>query len=237
MDLSLDTSSSAAVAPLGVVPQFSQFNLPGYGNVRVSISANPVFLTLGPVSNNLVRTTGTLDDNGSIALGPNSLQWGVVDTISGVNGFGFENNPDALYSVSFTFLGTVVLAPGELVLGVSGIGNNEEPSSSSVMVNRAGGLVGEFDLGSNYAPTTFTPGVGSFTLTNSALYPNAGFFNTDFSVSGLTSAVNPGDSITLSMVHIDEDGLAFNWGRVSIPEPSTTLLGAFAVLGLMRRRR
>jgi len=237
MDLSVDTLSSTPIASNANIPQFSQFNLPGYGNVRVSISANPVFVTTGPVSNNLVRGTGALDNNGSITVGPDTLQWGVVDSINGVNGFGFEDNPDANYTVSFTFMGTVVLAPGELLLGVSGIGNNEQPSSSSITVNRAGALLGEFDLGSAYAPTIFTPGVGSFTLTNGTPSPSAGFFNTDFSVSVLTGPVNPGDTITLSMVHIDQDGFGANWGLVQVPEPSAAALLGLAGLGLLVRRR
>jgi len=237
MDLSVDTSTSTPIASNGNVPQFSQFNLPGYGNVRVSISQDPVFITTGPISNRLHRGTGTLDDNGSITVGPDTLQWGVVDTINGVNGYGFENNPDAIYTVSFTFLGSTVLLPGELLLGVGGLGNNEEPSSSSIIVNRAGAMIGEYDLGAAYGPTTLTPGVGSFTLTNSVASPNPGFFNTDFAVIGLQSAVNPGDTITLSMVHIDEDGFGYNWGLVAIPEPSVAALGLLAGVGLLRRRR
>lgn len=208
----------------GVVSSGTIYNLAGYGNVRVT---HTTFL-------NPTRVQGVSGfHSGSITNGSNSYAWNSIDQLFLLNGD--VGDSAVSYSVTFEFMNGL-MPGGEGVLGIWGLGRTDLAYTnriSTATVNKNGTFLGDFDLGTSRGASSVTDNAGNFIVKNSLpgdLTPGNPSFNSDLAIIRIDDGVT---SITINMVHIGQDGLAFNVGQITpvqVPEPNIGILFIVAIV-------
>lgn len=208
------------------IPNNSNYFLPGLGNVNVTYNISGSFFH--------ARTTEPTLQNGSIAFGPDTYQWGAHEQYGAV----LQTSSDPLVPVSwditFSFSGSV--PAGSIFVGVAGLGSTTSFGGGSTVatVGQNGTFIGDEDGGNNWGATQFTGGPGTFSMQNSLSAPGGQnpHWNSALGVVRIDDVVS---SITVKFSHISGDGAGVNIGY--IPAPATSVLVGLGGLAALRRRR
>lgn len=214
----------------GVIPSGVIYNDPNLGLVQITYS-------VPAVSFSQARNTDPLLQNGTIVSGPDNYTFGAHESFARTN-LGPLTDGLALpssWGMTYTFLSGPVAA-GSLVVGINGLGATTSfgGGASTAFVFQSGTFLGDWQNGSTYGATQFTPGVGMFTLQNSVtapggLNPN---WNTALGVSLINATVT---SLSLEFIQLPGDGVGVNIGFVPAPG-AVALLGLGGLLASRRRR-
>lgn len=181
------------------------FPLPGYagGTVRVSYTSTSL---------NWIRSTSAQAQNGIITQGQDQYGWASVDYLTACN---YDPPPGAIdYTLTFSFSGQPV-PPMHLVLASVGLGGDTTDGPTIATVDTNGTFLGDYNIGTDFAPTICTQGTEKFSLTNSVTEPATGFFNTDFGVTLIDGAVS--NNLTLHVHQVGYDGIGFTIGLLEAP--------------------
>lgn len=216
-----------APTPFGSsVPNNSVFNLPGVGPVTVSYTI--------PTTFSHARFQNSVYYPGNVVAGPDTYTWATHE------GFGATNltpAPAFISSWDITYTFTNTLAPGTIVLGVSGLGATNAPvvGATVATVLQNGLFLGDHISGQNFGATQFNPGVGQFSMQNSVTGPGGQnpHWNSEL---GLVKIMDPISSLTVRFSQLSGDGVGVNIASV-VPTPGAVALGGLAGLAAMRRRR
>lgn len=212
------------------VPSGTNFNLPGFGPVRVNYSA---MVPPGDFGDTHTRISPASAHPGFVAVGSDAYGWDNFDELAILHHDG-TCQTTATYTVTFYFNGKTMPA-GELVFGISGLGrvdtscNSADSTTVQISGTPAPTLLGEWDMGPNSAPTRVKGAGPLLTLSNSVPEPGAGFFNTDLAIVQCNAATS---TITLTVRQISDDGIGITVGRIApCPEITWMDLGAYEIGG------
>ncbi len=214
------------------------YNLPGYGNVEVSmtnVTPNALGATYFDQINAYNETTNNATENANYGM----FTWGtdtqrfdeLNNTSPGVN---------EQYDFNFTFLsGAPNIA--DLYFVVDGLAYG-----TTATVSQAGNLVGEYTF--PYSNPFYVAGPSSTTLYGVAgpqTFSSAGDkdpLNTGWALWQPTSAITSGTgsggaTVSFDVDQIPGDGIGFTVGYTTVPEPCSLGLLGVGTLGLLSRRR
>ena len=203
----------------GTVPSGTNFNLPGFGPVRVNYST---MVPPGTQGDTHTRISPANAHPGFVPVGGDAYGWDNIDELAILHHDG-SCGTTATYTVTFYFNGKTMPA-GELAIGVSGLGrvdtscNPPQATTVSISGTPAPTFLGDWNLGASNAPTLAVPAGNTLTLSNSVAEPGPGFFNTDLAVVQCNAATS---TITLTVSNIADDGIAICLGRIA-PCPEIT---------------
>jgi hypothetical protein len=214
--------------PLGSsIPTNSLYFLPGAGLVTVSYATSGTFLDARNQISGL--------SNGNVTSGPDNYAWTNHENLAFTNLFSSNPIQSAFFTVTYTF--ATPQPANSLVLGVVGLGATTSfgGGASTAFANRNGTFLGDWAGGNPFGPTTFTPGVGSFLMSNSLTAPGGQnpHWNSQLGVVLINDAIS---SITIEFSVLNGDGVGVNIGSV-VPAPSAAAAFAAAALLAGRRRR
>ncbi len=209
------------------VPNNSNYILPGLGAVNVSYTIPSVY--------NHARTTNPSLQNGSVVSGPDTWNWTDHELFAATP---VSATAATSWNITFTFASTV--SPGQIYLGVAGLGaTTQSPSGAGATVATVlqnGTFLADYagSPANNWGPTLFTPGPGVFTMQNSLAAPGGAdpHWNSQLGIVRIDDAIS---SLTVRFDQLPGDGVGVNIGYVPAPAAATTL--ALAGLTLSRRRR
>jgi len=229
--LNQSTPSFGPAVPFGgVVPSGVIYNDPNFGLVQITYSAPAVGFSQ-------VRNTDPQTQNGTIVSGPDTYTFGAHENFARTN-LGPLTGGLALpsrWGMTYRFLSGPVPA-GSLVVGITGLGATTSfgGGASNAMVFQNGTFLGDWQTGTTYGATQFTPGVGMFTLQNSVT--DAGGVNPHWNTAlGVTLINATVSSLSIEFSQLPGDGVGVNIGFV--PSPSAAaLLGLGGLLAARRRR-
>lgn len=216
-----------APAPFGsVVPNNSSYFLPGVGNVNITYSIPATFVH--------ERAQNAFYANGSVASGGDNYSW-TTHEFFGATSFAPVPPMSASWDITYTFPST--LAPGTIILGVSGLGrttsNGGGMTTATVLQN--GLSLGDWNSPANWGATQFVGGAGVFTLNNTVA--GAGgqdpWWNTELH---LVKIMDPISSFTVRFAQLSGDGVGVNIASF-VPTPGAAALAGMAGLVGLRRRR
>lgn len=185
------------------VPNNSNFNLPGVGNVNVTYSMPPVMTN--------TRLASTILSNGNVLNAGKVYAWAPFEMLSTI----FVVGPDPLvplpWTITYTF--PTKMPCGSIVLGVVGLGKTTSfgGGKSTASVNQSGTFLGDWSGGGNYGPTLFSGGTGSFAMENSVSGAGGAdpWWNTPLGVVRIDDAVT---TLTVNLSQIRGDGIGVNIG-------------------------
>lgn len=213
--------------PFGSAPPTgSSYFMPGVGLVTITYTTPPLF--------NTARVDQTpVFGSGSVVNGPDTYNWGTIEQFARTN-VGPVSPPVQSWDITYTFPTT--LSPGQIVLGVGGLGRRSDVAGavSTATVLQNGTFLGEYFGPNNFGANTYTGGPGFFTLENSVTGAGGAnpHWNTALALVRIDDAIS---SLTVRFLQASGDGVGLNIAY--IPAPSSVALLGLAGLAAGRRRR
>lgn len=213
--------------PFGTaVPNSSTYFLTGVGNVNITYNIPASFVHQRSQNGNYF--------NGNVTSGPDNYAW-TTHEFFGATSFAPTPPGVASWDITYTFPGT--LAPGTIILGVSGLGrttsNGGGMTTATVLQN--GLSLGDWNSPANWGATQYTGGAGIFTMNNSVTGAGGAdpWWNTELH---LVRIMDPVSSLTVRFSQLSGDGVGLNIASF-VPTPGAVALAGLAGLTAMRRRR
>lgn len=222
-----------APTPFGSAPPYSgTYTLAGIGTVTMTYAPNSDFTE--------ARLAVPQLASGNVNNGPDNYAWGNQECLARTN-WGYSGVLNTSWTVTYKF--TSLVAGGQLVLGVQGLGRrnanpNENPADciTTATVMQNGTYFGDWTGAMNVGPTQFTGGPGMFQMQNSLTGPGGQdpWWNTGLGVVRIDDSVS---SLTVRFDQTAGDGVGVNIGVITPTPGSLSLIGTGGLIAMRRRRR